>query len=226
MTNDSRFCCGQHGRRVFLSRALAGGAAASAGLLLPLMAAAQSGQQVRNLRGSVRINGQPATQASAVRPGDLVSTGGDGYIEFVAGRDAFMLRSMGEMRLEPGTTGGLVGGLRLLTGALAGVFNSGTPRSIYAPNVTIGIRGTGIYLEARAEATYACACYGAVQLVSTANSRDRSLVEGQRHHAHLVLNQPRDGSRLVTAPQENHTDEDMDRLEQLVGRRAPLGQAR
>jgi hypothetical protein len=201
------------GRRAFL--------AVAAGLLVAPRAGAQSPRQIRDMRGEVMINGRPAQFASLIGPGDTLSTGSDGWLTFVHGSDAFFLRARTQMRLETGMPGGVIGTLRLLTGALAGVFGKGGPRVIHAPNVTAGIRGTGVYLETRPEGTYTCACFGTVDLASTANSRDRAIVEAKQHHAHLVLNQPRDDSRLQTAPFENHTDEEIDGLERLVGRRAP-----
>lgn len=207
-------------RRAFIGRA-ATWCAAGAGLSWPAPGTAQAMMQIREMRGDVLINGRNAALDSLVRPGDTVMTGSDGWITFVLGQDAYFLRARTEIRLERGIAEGVITALRLVTGALGATFRRGTPRTITAPNVTAGIRGTGVYLETRPSGTYACACFGAVQLVSSANSRDRAIVEATRHHAHLVLNEPKNDSRLEVARQENHSDEEMDGLERLVGRRAP-----
>ena len=39
----------------------------------------------------------------------------------------------------------------------------------------------------------------AVEINRLANARERAIVEAKHHHAHLVLNQPRDGSLLQSA---------------------------
>jgi hypothetical protein len=196
-------------------------AAGTAGLVAAPGSLAQGTRQIREIRGEVLVNGRRAGTSTSIRPGDTVSTGSDGWLRFVHGADAFFLRARTEMRLETGMAGGALTALRLVTGALGGVFGKGGRRTIYAPNVTAGIRGTGVYLETRTEGTYACACFGAVELVSEADKMDRAIVLTKHHHAHLVMSQPKNDSRLVVMPQQNHTDAEMDGLERLVRRRAP-----
>ena len=204
-------------RRAFL-------AGAGAGALLALLAPpAARGQgrlgQVRDLRGDVRINGRTAEWASAVRPGDVVETGTDGAIIFVTGRDAVWVRSGSRLELEGAASSTVVAALRVVTGAVAAVFQRGRPRTVYMPTVTAGIRGTGIFVETRAAETYFCTCFGVVELVAPGNERE--LVESERHAARLVGRGDARGTRFATAALERHTDAEMDLLEQVVGRRAP-----
>ena len=136
-----------------------------------------------------------------------------------------MLRERGELRLEPNAVESrLVVGLRLLTGALGAVFGkraSGSAK-IFAPTVTAGIRGTGVYLETRGEGTYFCTCYGTVDLEASANNRDRETMTATRHNnPRLILGQPKDGQLFAPAAFETHTDAEMDMLEKCVNRRAP-----
>ncbi len=207
------------GRRAFV-RALAAGPTLA--LLAPRAAWGQATDQIRALRGEVRINGRPADRGSAIRPGDAVATGDDGYIVFVLGADAYMLRSRSELRLEAGASSVLVEALRLATGALAAVFAPGRPRTIHAPTATAGIRGTGVYLEARSTGTYFCTCYGAVSLAAADDLQAREFTLAGRHTARWVAPRGAAGPRLAPAPFENHTDAEMDALERAVGRRSPL----
>jgi hypothetical protein len=216
--SDRRFRA-RLGRRAFV-RAL--GAGPVLPLLAPLAARGQAADQVRDLRGEVRVNGRPADRKSVIRPGDTVATGSDGYVVFVLGRDAFMLRSRSELKLEGGASSVLVDALRLLTGALGAVFAKGRSPAIYAPTVTAGIRGTGVYLEARAERTYFCTCYGAVSLAAADDPQARELIVAGRHTARFVGARSAGGGRFTPAPFEGHTDAEMDMLEQAVGRRSPL----
>ena len=55
--------------------------------------------------------------------------------------------------------------LRLLTGSLLSVFGergANQALSVNTSTATIGIRGTGIYMEAEPDLTYLCTCYGTV----------------------------------------------------------------
>jgi hypothetical protein len=205
------------GRRHFLGALAAG----SAALLLPVAAFAQK-SEIHDLRGTVRVNGRTVGRNAVIRPGDVVETGSDGYIVFIIGEDAFMLRSRSEVRIDVSRERSLlVASLRLVTGALGAVFKTGYPRSIKVMNVTAGIRGTGVYMETRGQGTYFCTCFGSVQLSVDESPNEREVIEATRHTPRLVHYMPRDGVFFSTAAFETHTDEEMDMLERCVGRRAP-----
>ena len=219
MKDSSRYLSTRLGRRGFL----AGSGAALAGLLLPLTAAAAE-TSIHDLRGEVLVNGKAIGKDAVIRAGDTIVTTSNGYVVFVVGQDAFMLRERGELKLEPAKDSFLVTGLRLVTGALGAVFGR-RPQgrvSIASATVTAGIRGTGVYMETRGEGTYFCSCYGAVDLQANANASDRESIEATRHNnPRMILAQPKDGQRFVPATFQTHTDAEMDMLEKCVGRRAP-----
>ena len=96
---------------------------------------------VYRVRGDARVNGEPANQGQEIRTGDTVTTGPGAELVFVIGRDAYMVRERSSL-----TFGADV--LRVLTGAVLSVFGKGTPRRIETTTATIGIRGTGVYVEA------------------------------------------------------------------------------
>ena len=87
---------------------------------------------------------------------------------------------------------------------------------LHTPTLTAGIRGTGCYTEVREEGVYFCTCYGAIDLRGAAGAQE--LVVASRHDARLA---PRSGPGLQPAGMTGHTDQEMDALERLVGRRAP-----
>lgn len=203
---------------------LAGSAAALAGLLLPLSGEAQA-TSIHDLRGEVLVNGKPIDKNAVIRAGDTVLTTSSGYVVFVVGTDAFMLRERSEMRLEPNpVASAFISGLRLVTGALGAVFGrrQAGKVNIVAPTVTAGIRGTGVYMETRGEGTYFCSCFGTVDLQANANASDRETIEATRHNnPRMILAQPKDGQLFLPAAFQTHTDAEMDMLEKCVGRRAP-----
>jgi len=206
-------------RRGFLRDA----AAAFAGLAAPPLWAQNRGASVRSLRGLVRVNGERATASAPIATGDTVITGADGRISFVVGRDAFFLRENSELKIEASTLGrDVVTSLRMLTGALGAVFGKrdGPQVSLRTSTVTAGIRGTGCYAEAREEGVYFCTCFGAIQLTSQ-NGGQEELVVSSHHAPRLIMRDARDGKTILPSSFGQHTDQEMDALERLVGRRAP-----
>lgn len=204
------------GRRSFLCRS----AALAAGTLLPLTGAAQTAS-IRELSGEVLVNGRRATLASEIRAGDTVYTNRGASIWFTLSGDAFFLRQETELRLEPRRVGETaINALRLLTGALGATFGLGAQRNIIARTATIGIRGTGLYVETQAEETYACTCFGTTELMATDNRMmERVPVSTVNHLARRI---PRNSGQTTPAPFERHTNEEIAKLESFAGRPNPF----
>jgi hypothetical protein len=164
--------------------------------------------------GSAR--GQQSTPASVrrVSPGESVTTGSEGEIVIVAGRDAMRVRRNSSIAV-------LKDGLRLVSGAVLAVFEPGQRKVLHTPTATIGIRGTAVYLEAEAKRTYACCCYGEAVLEPADDPAARETVR-TRAHEHPRYIMPRGMPQmLMAAPVLNHTDAELAYLEGLVGRKPP-----
>jgi hypothetical protein len=197
----------------------------SAGALLPLRAAAQQFGAVQELSGTVTLNDYPLTRESGLLPGQTIRTGDDGRVWFTLGSDAFFLRPNSTLRLrasmprEP-----VIDFLRLVTGALGGTFAKGMRRSIVTPTATIGIRGTGVYIEASPVVTYACTCFGSTEVISTptGSMMETVSVSTENHQARVIHRDPVGGMRIARIGLERHTDGEMIRLEALVGRPNPF----
>lgn len=217
-TNAHRCTPAYFGRRSFLRSA----AGMAAGALLPLGAGAQVAA-VRELSGNALVNGRAVTPSTVIRAGDTVYTTRGASLWFTVGSDAFFLRGETELRLEPARVGeAAINALRLLTGALGAGFARGARRSVIAPTATIGIRGTGVYVEARRDETYACTCFGSTELMTREDRMmERVPVTTVNHLARLI---PRQGNH-VEALFERHTSEEMTRLERYAGRPDPFGGA-
>jgi len=192
--------------------------AALGGTLLPLPASAQSRVGViHELSGDVTLNGFAATRRSALQAGLTIATGADGHARFTVGNDAFFLRPNSRMRLDAARPAeAFIDFLRLLTGALGATFERGMRRAILTPTSTIGIRGTGVYIEAAPDWTYACTCFGTTEVSPPMN--ENFLVSARHHEARLI----RPGVPIVRAAMERHTDEEMVALAALVGRANPF----
>ena len=114
--------------------------------------------------------------------------------------------------------------LRLVTGAMGATFRPGMQRSVFAQTATIGIRGTGVYVDTTPEETYACTCFGSTQMYSADGGAmmEAVRVSAENHLARRIHRDPRMGMRIVQAPFERHTSEEIARLERLAGRPNPF----
>jgi hypothetical protein len=202
-------------RRALLKLAAGIGLPAAFGRALAQTSAKQG---VRTVQGDMRINGRPAEPGALVHPGDTIVLANGALATFVVGQDAFLMR--GNSRAELIGSGLLVSALQLVTGKLLGVFGSGGERRLVTATATIGIRGTGAYIEAEPTRTYFCLCYGTADVAATMGGARESY--STRHHE-----SPRyiygDGRKraIVPASVANHTDSELILLESLVGRSPP-----
>lgn len=184
------------------------------------------GRSIHRLSGAVRVNGRPATRDTAIGPADTVETGRGAEVVFAVGTSAFLLRADSRLSLQGREERGSVvaSALRLVTGALLSVFGrSDQVVTLGSPTATIGIRGTGVYLEADARLSYFCTCYGTAEVGAVADPAVRTTVQATHHDRPLyVLARPEGGSLIREAPFRNHTDQELALIEALVGRTPPF----
>ncbi len=205
-------------RRLLLQGMAAGTAGGLSGLIQQVLAAeaAQAGSGIRRLQGSVRVNGVVARVGTPVRPGDEIETGPEAEVTYVIGDDAFLQR--GGTRTIFGAEAAATF-MRVLTGGILSVFGRReTRRTLVLPTATIGIRGTGCYIETEPRRSYFCLCYGEVD-VEPQNGQPLSY-ETRHHENPLWIG---DGA-TTRAPVINHTDAELTMLEALVDREPPFAQ--
>lgn len=172
---------------------------------------------MHRITGDVRINGQPASPGSPVKPGDTVSTGPNSQAIYIIGNDAYLQRDRSTVSLAGQQ---VRAGLRVVSGKLLAVFGKGD-KQIDTPTATIGIRGTGCYIEAEAHKVYFCLCYGKAEISSAKMPNIREILETSYHDKPVYLHA--DGSQMmVPATVVNHTDSELTLLESLVGRTPPF----
>jgi len=177
---------------------------------------------VARVSGDARINGKPAVRGMEVRPGDVITTGADGELVFVVGRDAFLARANSRVELSGDAASLVLSGLRLVTGALLSVFEPGQRKRVRTTTATIGIRGTAVYVEIDGVRTYVCTCYGVAELVPVDDPAESEIVR-TRYHDQPRYIYPRGMPRMIEqAPVINHSDAELVLLENLVGRNVPF----
>lgn len=180
---------------------------------------AQQRSNIVELRGDALLNGRPLSPQHTIQTGDRVTTGPGTTLIFVVGNSAFHLRQDTDVEVGRGDTLHTVSLLRMLTGAVVSVWGRGSLRQVVTPTLTVGIRGTGVYTEVRAQEsqrTYFCNCYGTVELNA---GPDSTVSQASYHQSFWAEPQPVNGRRLTFAQAINHTDEEVEFLARLVGQR-------
>lgn len=211
------------GRRAWL-RGAAAAALVAAGMaqLRAALAAGTLPPGVAQIKGDVRINGKPAERGQRVGPGDVIVTGKGAELVMVVEKDAFLVRANSRVEFGAAAAQGAVTVLRLVTGALLSVFESGRRREINTATATIGIRGTGIYVEIEDRRTYACTCYGEAVLTPVDEPGAAETVRTKRHDQPRYIYGKGMPRMMEAAPVVNHTDVELQMLETLVGRKVPF----
>lgn len=174
--------------------------------------------RVVELRGEVRRNGVRLGAQDRIAVGDRVETGPGASAVFTVGDSAFLVRENTRLSLE-GDSPAAVRLLRLLSGAVASVWNRGTDRQVITPTLTAGIRGTGVYAEvfpAQDFRSYFCNCYGTVDVSARG---DRTLSVSSYHQSFWGEVAPKNGRLLTPADAINHTDEELEFLARLINQR-------
>ena len=181
-------------------------------------------RSVYRLSGQVSVNGSPATLKTRIGPNDTVETGKRSEIVFVNGLSAFILRESSRMSLGHETTRDVViNALRLITGKVLAVFGPNNLQMITTTTATIGIRGTGVYLESDPEQTYFCTCYGVADVTANDDAESKETVAAKHHDKPLyILSGASAGKNIRNAPFVNHTDQELMMIETLVGRQPPF----
>lgn len=212
----------ENARRDWLRRLAAGGALGGAGLVGWIARALAKGdlggqEGVVRLDGTATVGGRPARVGTAVALGERVATGPGSQAVVVIGKDAFLLRA--NTIIETRAREGVLSNLLVTTGKVLSVFAK-KPLSIKASHATIGIRGTGAYLEVDASSVYFCLCYGEA-LVEGPGMADK-LVKTTHHEQPLLLSEDGGVMQAQAGPFRNHTDAELIMLESLVGREPPF----
>jgi hypothetical protein len=182
------------------------------------------GRSIYRLSGPVTVNGAAATLSTRIGPTDTIATGKGAEIVFVVGDSAYILRESSTLNLEQQAQGNVVTDvLRVLTGKLLAVFAPGRPQRLHTVTSTVGIRGTGLYVESDPEQTYFCTCYGTTDVAANNDPQSTKTVKSRHHDEPLyILAKAPQGKSIRPAPFINHTDQELMLIETLVGREPPF----
>ena len=183
------------------------------------------GKSIYRIQGSVQVDGKGANLETPITPTSTIETGRDGELVYVQGNNSYIQRANSRVVLErterPDST--FAQGLRIVAGALLSVFPRGTPMQLKTKTATVGIRGTGVYLEADPEQTYFCTCYGVADVSANEDPQSKDTIVATHHDRPIyILSGTQPGRSIRRAPFINHTDQELMIVETLVGRKPPF----
>lgn len=220
-------------RREFLVRMLTMGVFATGSWSLPGLVYSMgkvpnvlpAGKSFFDIQGDVRVNQRRANLDTVITANDVVSTGANSHAVFVVGRDAFILRDNSSMEIHGNA---IINSIRIFSGKVLSVFGhreNGNRLQMRTSTATIGIRGTGVYLESDPEQTYFCTCYGETELESTVDQNQKQRVTSHHHDdpKYILASPSQKGKLILPAPMINHNDQELALVEELVGRVPPFG---
>jgi len=193
------------------------GAAGVSGLIREVLAAGDLPPGLHRLDGRATINGAAAKAGAKVSMGDRIATGPASTAVVVLKGDAFLLRA--DTVIEIKGREGVLTDLLVSTGKVLSVFAK-KPVAIKAATASIGIRGTGAYLEVEPESVYFCLCYGEALIEGPAMA-PKSVVT-THHEQPLILTTTTPAMAAQPGPFRNHADDELVMLEALVGREPPF----
>jgi FecR protein len=182
---------------------------------------------ITSLSGNVTVNGVRAKVGTILKSGDRIATADEKgtYAIVVVGRDAYLMREntsviFQESKDKPGT----IETILLKTGKLLSVFAkrpNGEQVNIRAQSATIGIRGTGCYIEIYPKRTYFCLCYGEATIEGPGMSKPTTYTT-IHHDKPVWLDESSDAMRVESTKFGSHTDDELIMLEKLTGREPPF----
>lgn len=205
------------GRRTLLRMIAAAGAAGASGVMRQALAAGDLPPGLHRLDGTATVNGKRAQAGDKVALGDRIATGPKSQAVVVLKGDAFLMRA--DTVIEVRGREGVLSEMLIATGKVLSVF-ARKPMAIRAATASIGIRGTGAYLEVTPEEVYFCLCYG--EAVVDGPQMDPKLVTTTHHEQPLLLSAKGGVMQAAPGPVRNHSDEELVMLEALVGREPPF----
>ncbi len=217
-------------RRFFVMKILAGtiiGLSDFPGFIRTVLAMGMHNikQGVQKIKGYVRINGIPAKIGALVNPGDVVTTGPDSLVVFVMHKSVYLIREDTHVEFSSDTSEqfkeSITNVINIFKGKMLSVFGR-RQRSMITPTAVIGVRGTGIYVEAEPKRTYICTCYGTVEIEAKASPDIKETITTTHHESPRFVYASGAQRLIVKAPVFNHTDAELIMLESLAFRKPPF----
>ncbi|WP_130470753.1 hypothetical protein [Candidatus Magnetaquicoccus inordinatus] len=172
-------------------------------------------QGIRRLQGELLVDGEAVAAGARIAPGSTVQSGAESRTVLVMGADAYLIGAHTSLTFHPSTNAlpQQSSGFTLHSGRILSVFASGK-KQLQLPSIHIGIRGTGIFVQAEPLGDYLCLCYGKADIAVQNAANYQEFLDSKHHTARLLET----GKPLRPGALINHSDEELFMLEALTGR--------
>lgn len=160
-------------------------------------------------KGEILVNGKALDSKGSIKYGDTIETKKGASFRFKVGKEAFAVSEKSKFSLKKEKDTNV---FELVSGSVMGVFSKGK-HELKTPNMTAGIRGTGVYAKVNGDKTYFCTCYGSTG-VEVRHAIDSEILSAKHHNMVWVTSD----AIKHTAQMEFHTDDELRGLEKMVGR--------
>jgi len=160
-------------------------------------------------QGKILVNGKTLDSKNSIKYGDSIETKKGASFRFKVGKEAFSVSEKSKFSLKKEKKTNV---FELVSGSVMGVFSKGK-HELKTPNMTAGIRGTGVYAKVKEGKTYFCTCYGSAG-IEVKYATDSEVLSASHHNMVWVT----DDLIKHTAAMEFHTDDELRGLEKMVGR--------
>ena len=168
-------------------------------------------QQTIKSQGEVLINGEKLTKSTVIKLGDFIETKKNSKIRFNIGVDAFSANPNSKFSFKEASK---TKTLNVIAGGVLAVFKKGDGNhQVKTPNMTAGIRGTGIFTEIKEGKTYFCTCYGKTEL----NTKHEHKTYESTYHSPVWIKD--NGEIKQETKMIAHSDDELRTLEAMVGRK-------
>ncbi len=182
---------------------------------------------IHKMEGSVEINGLPAKIGDLIKPNDVISTGPKSKVIFSFDESSFLMQENTRLRIEletpsDSTKDKAVQVIRIMTGKVLSAFNPKKEKKIITKTAVVGVRGTAAYVEIEKHFIYFCLCYGSAEIKALSDPDNPRTHKASHHEYPYYIYDSTGKEAFVKAPMKNHTDKELEMLENLVGRRPPF----
>ena len=179
-------------------------------LLVSLFSFLNAMQTVKS-SGEVLVNGKKINKNQKIKFGDFIETKSKSKVVFNIGKSAFLANSNSKFSVKKDGSTQI---LNVIAGGALAVFEHGDGKhEVKTPNMTAGIRGTGVFAKVKDGKTYFCTCYGETELVNNHNHYAKKLKATHHNMVWVTKTKIKPVKEML-----DHNDVELRELEAFVGR--------
>jgi len=179
-------------------------------LLISIVSSLNAMQSIKS-SGEVLVNGKKLEKNQKIKFGDFIQTKSKSKVVFNIGKSAFLANSNSKFNIKKEGSTQI---LNVIAGGALAVFEHGDGNHVVkTPNMTAGIRGTGVFAQVKDGKTYFCTCYGETELENTHNHYAKKLKATHHNMVWVTKTKIKRESKMIS-----HNDDELRELEAFVGR--------